>query len=82
MKDKHDHQFYGTGTVGEKGQIVIPARAREIISIKAGDQFIFFGQGKMLNMMRADELDKFLTKMSEKFGQLSSNLKKFKKESK
>jgi len=30
--------FYGTATVGTKGQIVIPAEAREELKIKEGDK--------------------------------------------
>ncbi|MBQ8558402.1 MAG: helix-turn-helix transcriptional regulator [Tyzzerella sp.] len=34
---------FGMVTVGEKGQIVIPARARKIFDIKAGDQLLVLG---------------------------------------
>lgn len=39
-KGKH---VFGLVTVGEKGQIVIPARARKVFDIKAGDQLIVLG---------------------------------------
>ena len=39
-KGKH---FFGSVTVGEKGQIVIPAKARKVFDIKAGDQLIVLG---------------------------------------
>lgn len=39
-KGKH---FFGTVTVGERGQIVIPKKAREIFRINAGDQLLMFG---------------------------------------
>ncbi|MCW5937810.1 MAG: AbrB/MazE/SpoVT family DNA-binding domain-containing protein [Fimbriimonadaceae bacterium] len=32
--------FYGATTVGERGQIVIPAEARADLGIKAGDKLI------------------------------------------
>ena len=34
---------FGMVTVGEKGQIVIPAKARKIFDIKAGDQLLVLG---------------------------------------
>lgn len=34
------HCFYGTATVGERGQIVIPADAREELAIQAGDKLL------------------------------------------
>lgn len=39
-KGKH---FFGSVTVGERGQIVIPKKARDIFRIEAGDQLLMFG---------------------------------------
>lgn len=39
-KGKH---FFGATTVGERGQIVIPKRARELFHIEAGDSLILVG---------------------------------------
>ncbi|MDE6312425.1 MAG: helix-turn-helix transcriptional regulator [Lachnospiraceae bacterium] len=39
-KGKH---IFGVVTVGEKGQIVIPAKARKIFSITSGDQLVVLG---------------------------------------
>ncbi|MBS1716305.1 MAG: AbrB/MazE/SpoVT family DNA-binding domain-containing protein [Armatimonadetes bacterium] len=35
-----DMGFYGTATVGERGQIVIPAEARSDMKIVAGDKLL------------------------------------------
>lgn len=35
--------FFGAVTVGERGQIVIPKRARELFHIQAGDQLLVLG---------------------------------------
>ena len=35
--------FFGSVTVGERGQIVIPQKARKIFKVEAGDQMLVFG---------------------------------------
>ena len=40
MRGKH---LFGVVTVGDKGQIVIPARARKVFHIKPGDQLMMLG---------------------------------------
>ena len=39
-KGKH---FFGTATVGERGQIVIPKKARDIFNINPGDSVVILG---------------------------------------
>lgn len=51
-KGKH---IFGMVTVGDKGQIVIPAKARKIFDIKPGDQLIVLGEeGQGLALMRSE----------------------------
>lgn len=40
-KGKH---IFGVVTVGDKGQVVIPARARKLFSIAPGDQLVVLGE--------------------------------------
>jgi AbrB family looped-hinge helix DNA binding protein len=40
MKGKH---LFGLVTVGDKGQIVIPARARKVFNLQPGDQLMVLG---------------------------------------
>ena len=42
MPPKGQHAF-GLVTVGDKGQIVIPAKARKIFNIQPGDRLIVLG---------------------------------------
>ena len=42
MKEK-EGQYAWTATVGEKGQIVIPAKARKMFNISAGDELVVLG---------------------------------------
>lgn len=51
-KGKH---LFGVVTVGEKGQIVIPAKARKTFSISAGDQLIVLGdEAQGLALLKSD----------------------------
>ena len=52
--------FFGSVKVGERGQIVIPAKARKIFDINPGDQILVFGDIKKgLGLMKASRLKKF-----------------------
>ncbi len=42
----HSKKLYGTATVGTKGQVVIPAEAREQLGIDVGDKLYVIGSKK------------------------------------
>ena len=51
-KGKH---LFGIVTVGDKGQIVIPAKARKIFDIKPGDSLVILGdEDQGMAIMKAD----------------------------
>lgn len=39
----HEHEFFGSVTVGERGQVVIPAEARKKMGIQPGDKLLVMG---------------------------------------
>lgn len=43
MKSPDNKKFYGSVTVSERGQIVIPIEARKDFNIKTGDKLLVFG---------------------------------------
>ena len=48
--------LFGVVTVGDKGQIVIPARARKVFEIAAGDQLVVLGQeGEGIAIVKVNE---------------------------
>ena len=52
-KGKH---IFGMVTVGEKGQIVIPAKARKLFKIKSGDHLIVLGdEGQGLAIIKVKD---------------------------
>lgn len=53
-KGKH---LFGMVTVGDKGQIVIPAKARKLFDISAGDQLVVLGdETQGLAVLKSDRL--------------------------
>lgn len=52
-KGKH---LFGIVTMGEKGQIVIPARARKVFAINPGDRLIVLGdEGSGIALMKSSD---------------------------
>ena len=52
-KGKH---LFGMVNVGDKGQIVIPARARKLFDIKPGDQLVVLGdESQGIAIMKAND---------------------------
>ena len=58
----NDKKLYGTATVGTKGQIVIPADAREELAIKPGDRLYVMNamHGTGLVLLKEEMLESFL----------------------
>ncbi len=57
-------RMYGTATVGERGQVVIPAEARKELDISPSDKLLVFGnpsRGSLI-LARADIMSEHLAK--------------------
>lgn len=71
----HDFKFYGSATVGSKGQIVIPAEVREEYDIKEGDKLVVlkapFHQGVMV--LKGDFFEKHLNEMQSHINDFKDN---------
>jgi len=57
-------KFYGSTTVGERGQVVIPAEARKDYHIIHGTKLLVFGshEGGGLILTKADSITEFLSR--------------------
>ena len=77
MKPTHDHKhFHGTTTLGEKGQVVIPADARKAMGLKTGDKLLVFSMGKnMVALAKFEQLEHMANKMSERLEGIRKILK-------
>ena len=63
----HDKKLYGTATVGTKGQVVIPAEAREILGIESGDRLYVIGskQGQWIGLIQEEQLRSMIEHLSD-----------------
>ena len=70
-------QFYGTATVGEKGQIVIPQEARKNMKLKKGDRLLVFGMDDdMLAVAKLSHIEKITSHLSKKHKMINEVSKK------
>ena len=59
-KPQRHEMVYGTTTIGEKGQVVIPAEARKALGLVPGEKLLVFGMGReMLALAKLSNLEKF-----------------------
>lgn len=66
----HQHKFFGTTTMGEKGQVVIPSDARAFMELKKGEKLMAFSPGEgMIVLSKLSKFEEFASHLSE---QLSS----------
>ena len=59
-------KLYGTATVGSKGQVVIPADARDELNIQTGDRLSVLGSmhGNGIVLLKEDMLEHIVEQMS------------------
>lgn len=59
-------KLYGTATIGSKGQVVIPADAREELHLKPGDRLYVLGamNGAGVVFLKEDMLESLVEQMS------------------
>jgi len=77
----HDKKLYGTATVGTKGQVVIPADARQNLGIETGDRLYVVGSEKSgwIGFIKEDQLRNMvehLTNNAESFRTILENTDK------
>lgn len=65
--EMHDKHLYGTATVGTKGQVVIPADAREALNIQTGDRLYVMGSPtrKWLGFVKEEQLREMLDHITD-----------------
>ena len=74
----HEKKLYGTATVGTKGQVVIPAAAREALAINEGDKLYVIGSEKAgyVGFIKEEQLAQLLGKMVDNVESFQQILRK------
>ena len=70
----HDKKLFGTATVGTKGQVVIPADAREAFNIQPGDRLYVVGSEKAqwIGFLKEDQLRVLVEHLTDNIEQYRS----------
>ena len=70
--------FYGSTTVGERGQIVLPVKLRKDFNINKGDKLLVVGNPdvSLITLINQETMSTFLDIMSENINQMKSTIKK------
>lgn len=64
-------KFFGTVRIGEKGQVVIPNKARKKLDLKKGDHLFVFGTGEnMITLAKLSEIEKIASNLSKKLEEI------------
>jgi len=71
-------KFYGSTTIGERGQIVLPINLRKDFKINKGDKLLVVGNPNvsLITLINADTMDSFLETIGENISQMRSKIKK------
>jgi len=78
MKKERDSKLCGTTTIGERGQVVIPANIRKRMDLKTGDKLLVFCKfDQIIGLIKAKDLNSFLDRMSS---HMTEKIRKFKKD--
>jgi len=76
MEAPEGKKFYGSVTVSERGQIVIPVDARKDFNIKTGDKLLFFGDmEKGLGIATFDIIQRTMQSTADLFSEIKPIIK-------
>lgn len=69
-------EFFGSTTLGERGQIVIPAEAREKLGLEKGDKLLVMGvHGETLMLAKFSSFENMSAKLAERQKEIDKVLK-------
>ena len=80
----HQKKLFGTATVGTKGQIVIPADAREELGIQSGDRLYVIGSkgASAVTFIKEEQLNEFIERLNINIENLKQHRSRAKRERK
>ena len=76
-KCKKSKSFYGMTTLGEKGQVVVPAEARKAMSLEKGEKLLVFSFDEdVLVLSKTEGMEKFAAHLSEQLKDINAAIGK------
>ena len=70
-------KFFGSTTVGKKGQVVIPMETRKAMSWDEGDKLLVFGlENGMVVVTKLDQVQEFADHLKKKMNAVNQYIKK------
>ena len=79
MKKNLATPIFGITTIGEKGQIVIPADIRETLGLKKGEKLMIIGRQDGMGLIRPSQMAPFIQKLAQISGQATKRSSQFTK---
>jgi len=72
-----EKEFYGSTTIGERGQVVIPIEARKEMGMEPGEKLLVLGvHGKAIVLTKLSSLKKMSSEMKKRQAEIEEILKK------
>lgn len=73
-----EHNFFGSATVGERGQVVIPAEARKKFNINPGDKILVLGHpgGNGVMFCKIDAMREFFSSLIDDLNRLEATVQR------
>jgi AbrB family looped-hinge helix DNA binding protein len=72
-----EKQFYGSTTVGERGQVVIPVEARKELGMEPGEKLLVLGvHGKAIVLTKLSSFQKMSSEMKKRQEEIEEMLRK------
>lgn len=70
-------KFFGSTTIGKKGQLVIPMETRTKLVWKEGDKLLVFGlENGMVVLTKLDQVKEFANRLETKMNEVKKYIKK------
>jgi len=70
--------FFGSSTIGEKGQVVIPVEGRQKLDMNPGDRLLFMGDldKGVLMVAKSDVFENLMSDLQANFQSMREQIKK------
>lgn len=76
MRPNMKIKFFGSNTMGEKGQVVVPVEGRQAFDLNPGDKLVFMGDAEkgVMIVSKAEVFEEHMEKMQAGFQSLREQI--------